>query len=240
MTEAKVTSLADFELEGVPTTVADLEQEASPSVQESFEEIEYWKTRVETSGETYLVGGAAENGRRGYNLYHTRNRDTPLSFAGKLCKETSYQEDWDVKIGFISRPDSPGDDTAVEPVENLDVVSGSRVPALDECLDSIRSSLTDSDWSDGRADPGYGEWISGANELAEHAKNWSEGPTSIPADLPQRNRVMHSLFRYPHDASTLLSQTQSTIQDHYENGIHEVSPHAFLEFLLHVADIVDG
>jgi hypothetical protein len=233
MSSSEPSSLDRFKYQEGATEVAELDTETPDAVVEAFDEMCRWESAVVVNKDSkYAVGQSPNAHENSYRLYQPARGENPYSFAGIVKMERSYTADWSVKAGFIPAGGSKDDEVLVEPVEHLVVESADRTETVDGILQELRTGLTNSDWSDERADTGYGEWIEGANRLAEFAQEWQSNETSIPSSFPQQPRVMHSLFRYPHDCEKILCQAVHCIEDNYDEGVYEVSPEAFREFLI--------
>ncbi|MHC3381777.1 hypothetical protein [Haloarcula sp. H-GB5] len=133
--------------------------------------------------------------------------------------------------------DTPGEETVVEAVSSLEVLEDDRTAELDDVLPRIRTALTDSDWSSGRADTGYGEWIQAVNLLADYLnESYNEGEIVLSTKAVMQAKVMHAIARYPLSAEDLLSQTADCFNDGLDEGVYEASPMALRAVLLAYAD----
>jgi len=234
------TTLDQFELAGKPTDIAEVEATASTDVVEAFSEIERFKTevRINNRDELLLVGRSIERAT-GFNLYHHPKAADVAGFAGTLThkQEYNYERDDEHTIGFTPSGETASEETEVIPVEELEVISHDRTAKLESILNEIRTSLTDSDWTEsGRADTGYGEWISAVNDLADFIKDLDDRPEQFPARAVLEARIMHGIARYPLSAEDLLAQTSDCLKDTRDGGLYEASPEAFRTLLFRYAD----
>lgn len=234
------TTLSQFELAGKPTDIAEVEATASADVVEAFNEMERFKTgvRINDQDGLFLVGRSIKQAT-GYNLYHRPEASDVSGFAGTLTheQEYNYKSDDEHTIGFTPSGETASEETEVIPVQALEVVSHDRTDRLESILDEIRTSLTDSDWTEtGRADTGYGEWISAVNDLADFIGDLNDRPEQFPARAVLEARIMHGLARYPLSAEDLLAQTSDCLKDTLDDGLYEASPEAFRTLLFRYAD----
>lgn len=237
MSETSSSTLDEFETAGQPTTVSELSPSASDAVVEAFQSIERWKStvRVNKKPEELLVGRSPERNRESYRLYHSEAGG--FEFAGTLVHDRTFGQETEHRVGFVPAGDTPGEETVVEAVSSLEVLEDDRTAELDDVLPRIRTALTDSDWSSGRADTGYGEWIQAVNLLADYLnESYNEGEIVLSTKAVMQAKVMHAIARYPLSAEDLLSQTADSFNDGLDEGVYEASPMALRAVLLAYAD----
>lgn len=237
MTETSSSTLGEFETAGQPTAVSELSETANAGVREGFESIDRWqsKIRMNSKHEPFFVGRSPDHSRDSYRLY--RSREDGFEFAGVLARDKTYGEETEHRVGFVPAGDSPSDETVVEPVTKLIVSTDWRTVRLNENLADVRTALTDSDWSDGRADTGYGEWIQAVNQLADFLKDeYEDADLQLSAGAVMESKAMHAVARYPLSAEDLLSQVADCFTDQMEDGVYDASPMAFRGLLLDYAD----
>ncbi|KZX46342.1 hypothetical protein [Haloarcula sp. K1] len=185
--------------------------------------------------EKLLVGRSPNHNRKSYRLYHSEAGD--FGFAGKLIHEQTFGQETEHRVGFVPAGDTPGEETVVEAVSSLEVLDDGRTTELDNVLPRIRTALTDSDWSSGCADTGYGEWIQAVNLLADYLnESYNEGEIVLSTKAVMQAKVMHAIARYPLSAEDLLSQTANSFNAGLDEGVYEASPMALRAVLLAYAD----
>lgn len=236
--ESNSTSLCDFETAGQPTSITELDETAEDEIVTTFEEIDRWQTAVHVNGRDreFLVGREAEVGSKAFRVYEYPESDGHAGFAGVIAHDRTYGKTTIHRVGFNPAGESPTDETVVEPVTDLTVRRHDRTERLDEQLPAIRTDLTDSNWLNGRADAGYGEWIQAVNELADFVDDQvNTDSLHLPPNVVMQTKVMHGIARYPLEAESLLSQVSDSFRDNLDDGVYEASPEAFRTILLQYA-----
>jgi len=147
------TTISDFELAGIPTSVGQISESASTHVLEAFSALSSWGTDVAINrmDNALLVGAETDDYTDSYRLYHGPSADHGLQFAGLLAHSHSYSDEIPDRIGFVPAGNAPDETTEVVPVDTLDVTGHNRTDRLDELLPYIRTDITDSDWVNGEA-----------------------------------------------------------------------------------------
>ncbi|MFD1570076.1 MULTISPECIES: hypothetical protein [Haloferacaceae] len=227
------TTIGDFELAGVPTSVEQISESASAHVLEAFTALSSWGTAVTINemDEPLLVGAKTDGHTESYRLYHGPSADHGLQFAGVLAHSHSYSDDIPDRVGFVPAGDGPDEPTEVAPVETLDVTDHDRTDRLDKLLPYIRTEITDSDWVNGRGDTTYPEWGQAVRRMAEFMRDDLDTELAFDRQLLRLPRVEHALGRYPIDAGGILTQFSNTIDQKSKLDHHNVSPEAFRELL---------
>lgn len=237
MSETSSSTLDEFETAGQPTTVSELDPTASDAVVEAFRSVERWESvvRVNGSSEKLLVGRSPEHNRESYRLY--RSEADGFEFAGTLVHDWTFGQERKHRLGFVPAGRSPSEEVVVEAVTDLEVLEDDRTATLDDALPGIRTALTESDWSSGRADTGYGEWIQAVNLLVDYFReSYGEDEIVLSATAIMQAKVMHAVARYPLSAEDLLSQAADSFNSGLDDGVYEASPMALRALLLAYAD----
>jgi hypothetical protein len=237
MSGTSSSTLDEFETAGQPTTVSELPPTATDAVVEAFQSIERWQSVVQVNedSEELLVGRSPEHNRKSYRLYHSETDG--FRFAGTLVYDRTFGKETKHCVGFVPAGDAPDETTVVEAVEDLKVNEDTQTTVLDNALPDIRTALTDSNWSSGRADTGYGEWIQAVNLLADYFReSYAAGEIVLSANAIMQAKVMHAIARYPLSADDLLSQAADGFNSELDNGVYEASPMALRALLLAYAE----
>ncbi|RLM94304.1 hypothetical protein D3D01_15690 [Haloarcula sp. Atlit-7R] len=107
---------------------------------------------------------------------------------------------------------------------------------MNELLPHLRTHLTETDWVNAeRPDAGYGEWLQAAGSVADYIAN-TETPYTIEPNDIHRNRVTHTIARYPLPAVKMLAQVEQCLIDTRDDGVKTVTPEAFRQLLFDYAD----
>lgn len=225
-------TLNQFANQNHAPTVRDLPSEASDTVLDAFKSIRRYETEVTINGkETFLVGRSPTQDDRSFRLYRHPS-DGEGAFAGEVRHDREYGSDNVDRVGFKVAGEGPDEEQLFEPVESLIVREHSRLDDLNDALPEIRTALTNSDWTSGRADTGYGEWIQAVNTLATFVDEADLPELRISPKAIMQARVMHGIARYPLSADNLLAQVASSFEANCERGVHDATPEAFSEVLM--------
>lgn len=227
------TTISDFELGGIPTSVEEISEPAPGRVLEAFSALRSWGTGVTINqmNEPLLVGAETDAHTGSYRLYHRPEAGLGLQFAGLLAHSHSYSDEIPDRVGFVPAGDDPDETTEVVPVDTLGVTDHDRTDQLDELLPYIRTEITDSDWVNGRGDTTYPEWGQAVRRMAEFMRNDLDTELAFDRQLLRLPRVEHALGRYPLDAESILTQFSNTIDQKSKLDHHSESPEAFRELL---------
>jgi len=230
--------LSDYKTAGQPTSIGELDAETASSIVEKFRELEQWQHRVHINDREaqYLIGDRAGDASKSFYVYRLPDDPTGVGVAGVLGLDRTYDEP--NTVGFVPAGDEADEDTIAEPVETLNVASDTRTDRLSTVLDRIRTELTGSDWSSGRADTSTPEWTAAHNTLMDYYKENADDATY---NIPGRFLDGISLFaiaRYPGDAEKLLSSAAmqlDRIDNPDEDGRYVTTPFALRRLLLDYA-----
>jgi hypothetical protein len=228
-TETSDATLGSFKTAGQPTTIDDIDGSTPPSIVEQFQNMDRWAETVHINGRNaaMLIGERVERRPETWLVFHRPEDTSSAGFAGTLQYDRDLRDPNSEVVAFVPAGNSPNGDVAVEPVTEFSVEQHSRTEQFDAVLNAVRTDLTDSDWSSGRADTGYGEWVQAAVSLVNFQREFygDDQPFVLPVDTWTQARVTHAVARYPLMGDRFLSHVTNSIR-YMDDGAYAANPEA--------------
>jgi len=228
-TTSTSTELGDDRFTDNPTSINDVVWDTATEVVSEFNSIERFEASIRINGcdEMLLVGRSPQANSKEYRLHHWPETGQGLAGTIKYNYMLGRDDPNDEIVAFC-----PADEASIQKVTDLEVVPHDRTEQLNNVINRVRTELTDTDWmEDGRADTGYGEWVSASKTLADLINGQDKGYL-FPPNTIMRPKVTHALFRYPLASTEIMSAVSDCIRDQVDGGFDTANPEALRSILI--------
>jgi hypothetical protein len=211
------------------SSIDDIDGTTPPEIVQKFHDMNSWAETVHINGRdtAMLAGEKVEQNPESVQVYYHPQDPTHSGLAGTLKYDRELLEPDSEVVAFEPAGDNRDDIIPVEHVTELSTEQHSRTEQLDEVLNTVKTNLTDSDWSSGRADTGYGEWVEAALSLVDFQSEFygDDQPFVLPVNTWTRDRVTHAVARYPLEGCDFISHVTNSILG-MDDGAHNANPEA--------------